>query len=71
MKIIPGSISHIDVHSSPDNSEADLKTFVDFFAIARAAESVLLVGPGMYRSNFSRRASEAGGHPFRIIELKN
>ncbi len=45
-----------------------MKTFEDFFAIARASRSYLLVGPGMYRSNFSsKRAAQAGGHSFSEI----
>ncbi len=62
---IPGRIAHIDRKES--DGESEMKTFVDFFAIARADSSYLLIGPGMYRSNFSKRAAQAGSHPFNEI----
>lgn len=62
---IPGKIAHIDRKES--DCESQMKTFEDFFAIARASRSYLLVGPGMYRSNFSKRAAQAGGHSFSEI----
>ena len=62
---IPGRIAHIDRKDS--DGESEMKTFVDFFAILRADRSYLLVGPGMYRSNFSKRAAQAGSHPFNEV----
>lgn len=61
--VIPGEIAHIDV-STGHSGDADLKTFVDFFAIARAERSYLLTGMGLYNSNFSLRAAQAGNHEF-------
>ena len=40
-----------------------MKTFEDFFAIARASRSYLLVGPGMYRSTFLE-TRRPGRRPF-------
>lgn len=65
---IPGDICHISVNA--DNREnADLKTFADFFAIAGATESYLLLRNDMYNSNFSRRAAQSNGRELKIIDL--
>lgn len=65
---IEGDVCHISV-DNPDRDAADLKTFADFFAIAGAAESYLLLGPGMYPSNFSKRAAQADGHKFEVVPV--
>lgn len=69
---IPGNIAHIDAKndSAADLDSANHKTFVDFFAIAEASESYLLVGPGMYSSNFSKRAAQSDSHPFHTIKFQ-
>lgn len=65
---IEGDVVHISVEA--DNREsADLKTFADFFAIAGAESSYLLLGPGMYSSNFSRRAAQSAGRPLTILPV--
>lgn len=65
---IEGDVVHISVEA--DNREsADLKTFADFFAIAGAESSYLLLGPGMYNSNFSRRAAQSAGRPLNILPV--
>lgn len=66
--VIPGEILHVDIH---DNSKHDhhLKTFVDFFAIAHARKSYLLLTGDMYRSSFSMRASQIGRHDFEVVEF--
>jgi len=65
---IDGDICHISVQS--DNREsADLKTFADFFAIAEAETSYLLLGPDMYNSNFSRRAAQSSGRELIVVNL--
>lgn len=68
VEYIEGDVCHISV-DNPDRDAADLKTFADFFAIAGAAESYLLLGPGMYPSNFSKRAAQADGHKFRTVRV--
>lgn len=62
--IIEGNISHIDADNA-DNS-ATFKTFLDFFMIANAAKSYLIIGRGMLNSNFSKRAAAINNHPFII-----
>lgn len=65
---IDGDICHISVES--DNREqADLKTFADFFAIAEAETSYLLLGPEMYNSNFSRRAAQSSGRDLVVVTV--
>lgn len=66
--VIDGEVAHIDV-AGDNRDAADLKTFVDFFAIAGASRSFLLVSGGMYRSNFSKRAAQATGHEFTILRF--
>lgn len=68
VETIEGSVSHIDA-SDTARDDADLKTFVDFFAIAGATKSFLLIGPGMYNSNFSKRAAQIGGHDFTTVNF--
>lgn len=65
-RYLPGEVAHIDGREGHDG-DADLKTFVDFFAVKQARKSYLVVGPRMYRSNFSRRAAMAGEHDFEVI----
>lgn len=67
-RFLPGDISHID-GAEGHQGDSDLKTFVDFFAVKEAARSYLIVGEGMYNSNFSRRAAQADGHPFEVIRI--
>lgn len=62
--IIEGNISHIDAENA-DNS-ATFKTFLDFFMIAKAVKSYLIIGKGMLNSNFSKRAAAINDHPFII-----
>lgn len=66
--IIPGEILHVDI---PDKSKAakHQKTFVDFFAIAHAQKSYLLITDKMYKSSFSMRAAQVYNHPFEIIRF--
>lgn len=63
--VIPGEIAHIDTKDG--NKTAHLKTFVDFFVIAKAKASFLIVEGGMYHSNFSKRAAQVNNHPFTEI----
>lgn len=67
-RFLPGEVAHIDA-AGGHQGDADLKTFVDFYAVKEAANSYLLVGPQMYSSNFSRRAAQAGGHSFDVIRF--
>ena len=39
----------------------------DFLVLAEAAEHFYLVGPGMYRGNFSRRAAQITDSPFHEV----
>ncbi len=65
---VNGPVAHIDV-ANGHSDEADMKTFIDFFTISDANYSYLLKSRAMYNSNFSRRAAQAGGHPFQVIEV--
>lgn len=64
----PGEVAHID-GAEGHQGDADLKTFVDFFAVKGAEKSYLLVSGDMYNSNFSRRAAMAGSHDFEVIRF--
>lgn len=66
--VIEGEVCHISVDSDNRDS-ADLKTFADFFAIAGASESYLLLRGDMYNSNFSRRSAQSAGRELKIIHL--
>ncbi len=66
--VIPGGIAHVDVPDQPGAGE-HLKTFVDFFAIAGASKSYLLMTDQMFRSGFSMRAAQIYGHPFEVVSF--
>lgn len=68
VKVIPGKVAHLSVAGS-ERSESDMKTFVDFFTIAKARKSYLLLGGPMYNGNFAKRASQIGGHPYEVIRF--
>ncbi len=68
INFIEGNVCHISVDCDNRDS-ADLKTFADFFAIAQASESYLLLRGDMYNSNFSRRAAQSNGRELKIIRL--
>lgn len=63
VSVIDGEIGHLSVKKE-DRSQQDMKTFVDFFAIAGARKSYLLISGDMYPSNFSKRAAQIGDHEF-------
>jgi len=67
--VIPGNIAHIETKAKDTEEEFQihLKTFVDFFVIAHAKASYLLVGENMHHSNFSKRAAQVYGHLFEEI----
>lgn len=65
VRTLPGEIGHIDVVN--DNRAVHTKTFLDFLVLAEAAEHFYLVGPGMYRGNFSRRAAQITDSPFHEV----
>lgn len=66
--VIPGEVVHVDVRGT-GGDRRHLKTFTDFFAIARASHSYLLRTGDMYRSSFSLRAAQMGGHSFEVVEF--
>lgn len=63
VRVLPGRIGHMDVAGSEER-EVHTKTFLDFLVLAEARSHYYLVGKGMYRGNFSRRAAQIGGAPF-------
>lgn len=65
--VADGEISHLENTKALGNS--NIKTFIDFLLISQASRVFLLVGPGMYTSNFSKRASQINSVPFEQIEF--
>ncbi len=65
IRTLPGEIGHIDVVN--DNHNVHTKTFLDFLVLAEADEHFYLVGKGMYRGNFSRRAAQINNRPFHEV----
>lgn len=64
-RTLPGKIGHMDVVE--DEKEVHTKTFLDFLVLGEAKRHYYLIGPGMYRGNFSRRAAQIGNAPFHEI----
>ena len=63
--VIEGQIGHIDYDSS---DETAMKTFLDFFMIAKAEKVYLAKSEKMYNSDFARRASMIYHRPFELYE---
>lgn len=66
VRTLPGKIGHIDVVGRGEK-EVHTKTFLDFLVLTHAAEHYYLIGPAMYRGNFSRRAAQIGEAPFHEV----
>lgn len=65
--VVEGNISHLEAYDA--SKIAHMKTFTDFLLISQAKRAFLLLGTGMYSSNFSKRASMINNIPFQIIEF--
>lgn len=61
--VVAGDVAHIDALQYTAE-QTTLKLFLDFYLLTRAQRVCLLVGPGMYRSGFSRTAARVGNVPF-------
>lgn len=68
VRTLPGRIGHIDV-AGADEREVHTKTFLDFLVLAEAKQHYYLVGGGMYRGNFSRRAAQINNRPFAEVNF--
>lgn len=65
VRTLPGKIGHMDVVEG--EKEVHTKTFLDFLVLSEAKRHYYLIGPAMYRGNFSRRAAQIGEAPFHEI----
>ena len=63
--VIEGKVGHIDFDNS---EETTIKTFLDFFMIAKAEKVYLAKSDKMYNSDFARRASMIYQKPFELYE---
>ena len=61
--VLPGEIGHMDTKSEDDIS-IHMKTFLDFFMLAKSQKIYLLIIGKMYKSGFSNRAAKLSGIPF-------
>ncbi len=68
VQTLPGKIGHMDV-AGGDEKEVHTKTFLDFLVLAEAKAHYYLVGGGMYRGNFSRRAAQIHNRPFTEVNF--
>ncbi len=64
-RTLPGKIGHMDVVEG--EKEVHTKTFLDFLVLSEAKRHYYLIGPAMYRGNFSRRAAQIGEAPFHEV----
>lgn len=65
VRTLPGKIGHMEI--AGEEKEIHTKTFLDFMVVSAAKNIYFLVGEGMYRGNFSRRASQINDAPFNEI----
>lgn len=68
--VIPGRISHMDYKSANNDNISHMRSFIDFFLIAKANVSYLVCCGKMYRSNFAKYASIYGEHEYHEIIKK-
>lgn len=66
--VLPGEIGHLDVAGS-DARHIHTKTLLDFLVLCEARAHYYLIGPAMYRGNFSRRAAQVNGAPFHEVHF--
>ena len=62
--VIEGRVGHIKFENS---DEVNMKTFLDFFMIARAQKVYLGLAEKMYNSDFARRAAMVYQHDFELL----
>lgn len=65
---IPGNVVHID-YTKGANYETYMKSFIDFYMIAKAEKIYLLKTGDMYQSGFPKTASKVYNRPFEIINF--
>lgn len=63
--VVKGRIAHVDTADSSDHT----KTFLDFLLVSRAKAAYQLQTPPMYGGNFSLRAAQIGGIPFKRLQF--
>ena len=68
VRVIPGKVVHVD-NSKNEVFDSYLKTFLDFFLIAKASKIYLLYNNLLYKSGFPKRASEIYNRPFYSIKF--
>lgn len=66
--VVEGVTTHID-NDAPESYEYYEKTFLDFYSIAAAGKSYLLLGGQLFNSGFPYAASLAGNHEFEIYKI--
>lgn len=68
--IEPGTITHINAkQAAATDWDTYAKTFLDFYGIAGAKHSYLLIAGDMYRSSFPMQAALVGRHQLTTLEL--
>lgn len=68
--IIPGQICHMDYKREKEDHDVNMRSFIDFFLLAKASSSYLVCCDKMYRSNFAKYASIYGEHEYQEIITK-
>lgn len=68
--VIPGQISHMDYKEGKEDYDVNMRSFIDFFLLAKASSSYLVCCDKMYRSNFAKYASIYGEHEYHEIIRK-
>ena len=66
--VLSGKISHMDFQSGETDYRVHMRSFIDFFLLAKAKTSYLVCCDKMYKSNFAKYAAFYGKHKyFEII----
>lgn len=66
--VVPGEVKHIDTAGHTDDSQ-NIKMFVDYYLIAKAAKVYSIYGPRMWKSAFPEYAAKIGNTLFERIEI--
>jgi hypothetical protein len=67
VRVLPGTPKHVDIQSKENSLEDHLKTFADFYFMARSQEVLVLAMPPLYESGFAKISALQHQVPYTLI----
>ena len=68
VRVLPGTPKHVDIQSKENSLDDHLKTFTDFYFIARSQEVIALAMPPLYESGFAGICAMQHQVPYTLIK---